>query len=189
LGEHGFRHKLAPYDANLRSPLIFRQPGTVPEGKVSSAVASGVDFAPTFFSAAGLQPPWTMHGADLMPMVKEPDVSRGYAKLYTNTGDKFGSDTKAIPKVFPKSQQNGVPWWIAIRTQEQLKYIRTLVEGEVEELYDLRADPDELTNLAYDPKHRDVLARVREAMENALKRTNCPFADKLPAVAKALPPK
>jgi arylsulfatase A-like enzyme len=33
-GQHGFRAKLAPYDANIRSPLIISMPGTLPEGKV-----------------------------------------------------------------------------------------------------------------------------------------------------------
>jgi arylsulfatase A-like enzyme len=187
LGQHGFRHKLAPYDANLRSPLIFRQPGTVPEGKVCSVAASGVDLAPTFFSAVGLQLPWAMHGHDLMPMVKKPETTQDYTALYTNTGDQFGSDTNTIPKEFPKSKQSGVPWWVAVR-RGNLKYIRTLVEGEVEELYDLTTDPDELTNLAYDPKHKDAVARMRDALAAELKRTKCPFADKLPAVAKELPP-
>ena len=36
-GEHGFRTKLAPYDANYNSPLIISRPGTLPEGKVVSA--------------------------------------------------------------------------------------------------------------------------------------------------------
>src|SRR5262249_50641309 len=34
MGEHGMRHKLAPYDASYRSPLIVSMPGTVPAGKV-----------------------------------------------------------------------------------------------------------------------------------------------------------
>lgn len=33
MGEHGFRTKLAPYDANYRSPLIVSRPGTIPQGK------------------------------------------------------------------------------------------------------------------------------------------------------------
>ncbi|MCI0703062.1 MAG: sulfatase-like hydrolase/transferase [Planctomycetia bacterium] len=187
LGEHGFRHKLAPYDATLRSPLIFRQPDTVPEGKVCEVGASGVDFAPTFFAAAGLKLPWDMHGHDLMPLVKNPQADWPHVMLYTNTGQKFGSDTHAIPKEYPKNLQSGVPWWLAVR-KGNFKYIRTLVEGEVEELYDLKTDPDELTNLAYDPKHKDTVAQMRKALEEELKRTKCGFAEKLPAIAKELPP-
>jgi arylsulfatase A-like enzyme len=187
MGEHGFRHKLAPYDATLRSPLIFRQPGTVPEGKVCEVGASGVDLPPTFFSVAGLKTPWEMHGRDLMPLVKDPKADWPHVTLFTNTGQQFGSDTNTIPKEFPKTLQSGVPWWVAVR-RGNFKYIRTLVEGEVEELYDLKTDPDELTNLAYDPKHKDTVAKMRKALEDELKRTKCGFAGKLPGVAKEPPP-
>src|SRR5262245_49688660 len=180
LGEHGFRHKLAPYDANLRSPLIVRQPGTVPEGKVCDVAVSGVDLPPTFFAAAGLKQPWAMHGHDLTPLLKDPKAAWPHVTLYTNTGNKFGSDTRTIPKSFPKKEQNGVPWWLAVR-QGTYKYVRTLVAGEVEELYDLEADPDELTNLAYEPKAAKVIDRLRRAMADELKRTNCGMRDVLPA--------
>ncbi|MGL4549593.1 MAG: sulfatase-like hydrolase/transferase, partial [Gemmataceae bacterium] len=115
IGEHGFRHKLAPYDANLRSPLIVRRPGTVPAGKVCDVAVSGVDLPPTFFATAGLEPPWAMHGHDLTPLLKDPSSAWPHLTLFTNTGEKFGSDTADIPKAFPKSLQNGVPWWVACR--------------------------------------------------------------------------
>ena len=37
MGEHGFRTKLAPYDANYRSPLIISMPSRFPTGKVCNA--------------------------------------------------------------------------------------------------------------------------------------------------------
>ncbi|MCH8830152.1 MAG: sulfatase-like hydrolase/transferase, partial [Planctomycetes bacterium] len=45
-GQHGFRHKLAPYDATIRSPLIVSMPGTFPEGKVCRHPVGGVDIVP-----------------------------------------------------------------------------------------------------------------------------------------------
>jgi arylsulfatase A-like enzyme len=164
-----------------------RQPGTIPEGKVCSVAVSGVDFPPTFYAAAGLQPPWAMHGEEFLSFAKKPEEAYSFTKLFTNTGQKFGSDTHTIPKEFPKKEQSGVPWWVAVRSGNY-KYIRTLVAAEVEELYDLKADPEELTNLAYDPKHRDTVTRLRKALEDELKRTKCGFADRMPAVAKELPP-
>jgi arylsulfatase A-like enzyme len=67
--------------------------------------------------------------------------------------------------------------------QERYKYIRTLEEGEIEELYDLRADPEELTNLAQDPKYTDRLKQFREATLAELRRTGAGMAKNLPAVA------
>ena len=48
----------------------------------------------------------------------------------------------------------------------------TLVEGEVEELYNLEADPEELNNLALDPKYLTKLREMRAATLAELKRTD-----------------
>ena len=37
------------------------------------------------------------------------------------------------------------------------------MKGELEELYDLAADPDDLVNLAVRPEHSAELARLRRA--------------------------
>ena len=60
------------------------------------------------------------------------------------------------------------------------KYIRTLVKGEVEELYNLETDPEELNNLALDPKHLAKLREMRAAMIAELKRTDAGLVDNLP---------
>ena len=64
------------------------------------------------------------------------------------------------------------------------KYIRTLVEGEIEELYDLQMDPEELTNLALEPQYAAILTRFRKALVRELRRTGAGMADQLPTVAK-----
>ena len=60
------------------------------------------------------------------------------------------------------------------------KYIRTLVEGEVEELYNLETDPEELTNLALDPDYLMKLRQMRAATIAELKRTDAGLVDSLP---------
>jgi arylsulfatase A-like enzyme len=64
----------------------------------------------------------------------------------------------------------------------QYKYIRTLVPGEIEELYDINADPEELTNLASKPDHRARLQKLRAATLDELRRVDAKFVDHLPAV-------
>jgi len=61
------------------------------------------------------------------------------------TGQKFESDTNVIPKA-ADVLHGGAPWYVLLR-EKQMKYVRPLVTG-LEELYDLRRDPDELDNLA-----------------------------------------
>jgi arylsulfatase A-like enzyme len=178
-GQHGFRHKLAPYDANIRAPLIVSMPGTLPEGAVCRTPVGGQDLVPTFFRFAGLDLPWEMHGHDLTPLLKDPKAAWPHPTLIAYTGDVYGSATKEIP---PRGQRrNSVPWYVSLR-QDRYKYIRTLEEGEVEELYDLDKDPEELNNLALEPAHADRLRQFRAATIAELRRTRAPMVDHLPPV-------
>ncbi|RPJ39833.1 MAG: sulfatase, partial [Chloroflexi bacterium] len=63
LGQHGLIAKGAfHYEDLLRTPMIVRCPGRVPAGRVSAALQSQVDFAPTWLAAAGLPIPGLMQG-------------------------------------------------------------------------------------------------------------------------------
>ena len=76
-GQHGFMHKLAPYDANIRSPFIVSMPGTLPQGAVCKTPVGGADLVPTFFRFAGIELPWEMHGHDLTPLLQASRTPTG----------------------------------------------------------------------------------------------------------------
>jgi len=175
-GEHGFRHKLGPYDATIRAPLIFSMPGTLPQGKTCPVPVSGVDFAPTFFRFAGFDLPWKMHGRDLTPLLRDPGKRWDEPMLITHTGRSFGKDTNDPAKA---DILEGVPWWVSLRLGK-MKYIRTLVTNEIEELYDLENDPGELTNLALRLEQRATLGRMRDLTVGELRRTAAGFVDRMP---------
>lgn len=180
-GEHGFRHKLAPYDATIRSPMIVSQPGTLPQGKVCRAPVAGVDIPPTFFAAAGIELPWAMHGHNLAPLLANPAANWPHATLTTLVARKYGADCDRVPTDPAERDLGGIPWWVSL-AKGNYKYIRTLVEGEIEELYDLENDPQELKNLALEPEHAKRLLEFREATIAELRRTGAKMADALPAV-------
>jgi len=182
-GQHGFRTKLAPYDANIRSPLIVSMPGTIPEGKVVPHPVAGVDLIPTFFSFAGIKQPWKMHGHDLTPLLKDPTSKWDHPAMVTFTGRNYGKDTNQIPDDPDAHYLNGVPWYLSLR-KERYKYIRTLVEGEIEELYDIENDPEELTNLALSKSHAKRLQEYRKALIAELRRTDAGIVDNLPAIKR-----
>jgi len=180
-GQHGFRHKLAPYGANIRSPLIVSFPGTIEAGSVCKTPVGGSDLIPTFFQFAGIELPWKMHGHDLSPLLRDADADWAHPVLMALTGRRYGADTKRVPRDPKDLEINGVPWWVSLR-QGRYKYIRTLVEGEIEELYDLEQDPEELNNLALDPAMQKTLAEFRSGTLAELRRTDAPMLDDLPAV-------
>ena len=178
-GQHGFKWKYAPYDANLRAPLIVRLPGKVAENKVCKHAVGGHDLIPTFFSMANIKLPWDMHGHDISSILKDPDAEWDHPVLMENTKYYYGKDTEREER----PSWGGVPWWVSLR-KGKYKYIRTLVQNEIEELYDLEADPKELVNLALQPKHRKTLVSYRHQLLDELKRTKAGMVKNLPRVRK-----
>jgi arylsulfatase A-like enzyme len=75
---------------------------------------------------------------------------------------------------------NGVPWYV-MTNDGRYKYIRPLI-NDLEELYDLKADPEEVTNLSENPEHQKRLRRLRAAAIAELKRTRSGFVDNMPKV-------
>lgn len=185
-GEHGFAWKVGGYDACIKAPMIFRLPGRVARGAVCKQPVTVVDLAPTLLGVAGVKLPWTMHGRDLRPLLKNPAATWDRPAMMEHFYLKFGEQTDcAVPA---KGDQGPLPWWISLR-QGRHKYIRTLVENEIEELYDLEADPEELTNLALVPEHRALLEDFRARLLAELKRTNAGLLKNLPAPNTAKPKK
>ena len=64
--------------------------------------------------------------------------------------------------------------------QGRYKYIRTLVEDEIEELYDLEQDPAEQVNLAMRDEHQARLVEFRELLLAELRRTESGMIEHLP---------
>lgn len=180
LGEHGCSCKLAPYDANISSPLIISQPGTLPEDKVCKHPVNSPDLVATFCQRSGVEFPWKTHGRDLSGLLLDPETNAwNTPMLMTHTSDSFGSDTKVIPTGARLTHQGGVPWWVLLRDGRH-KYVRTLVAGETEEVYDLAADPEELHNLAVESSQRQLLQSLRAKAIEELRRTDAEFVDAMP---------
>ncbi|MDX1980755.1 MAG: sulfatase-like hydrolase/transferase [Bryobacteraceae bacterium] len=183
-GQHGFRGtKIAAYDANIRSPMMISMPGRVAEGKVCTAPVAGVDIVPTIFSFTGVKQPWAMQGRDLSPLLKNPGTQWDYPAMLAATGQKFGSDTNVIPE--GRGAFHGdVPWYVMLR-ERRYKYVRPLIP-DLEELYDMQQDPEELNNLAVKREHQATLKRMRAGAIAELRRNKAGFVDRMPAVREAI---
>ena len=162
--------------------MIIAKAGDIPEGKVVETAVAGIDIVPTIFSYAGIDLPWEMHGNDLKPLLENPDREWNYPALLTATGQKFGSDTDVIP-TGEGAMHGQVPWYVMLR-DGRFKYIRPLIP-DLEELYDLTADPDELDNLAVKPEYRDTLERMRALAITELRKDGAGFVDAMPPVRMA----
>jgi len=183
-GQHGFKSKVAPYHATVGAPLIIRPPLSKSKKTAERVVkepVSGVDLPPTFFAQAGLPLPWKMHGEDLSPLLEDPQSKRINPAMLVHTGKIYGSATAKIPLADdPKLYHGpGIPWYVMI-AEGRYKYIRNLIKDEMEELYDLQNDPQELVNLALKPDHAKRLKSYRQKAIKELRRTQAPFVGNMP---------
>jgi arylsulfatase A-like enzyme len=140
-GEHRWERKECPYDPCVRVPFLVRFPPAA--HRVEDAPASTVDLAPTIAELAGLDPPATVDGASLVSLLMgEARARRG-------------------PVFLEWAGDDSVPGWWQVRTPAAA-YVE-LATGE-RELYDLRRDPDQLTNVVEDPAYAEVVDRLADAL-------------------------
>ena len=188
LGEHGLNSKIAAYDAAIASPLIISHAGVLAENKFCKHPVNAPDLVRWFARVADIEIPWQTHGRDIQPLIDNPETKDwNQPMLMTHTGRKYGDATHPLPadEPGPMYEVGGVPWYVLLR-DGRYKYVRHLIEGETEELYDLDADPEELKNLARHSAHQERLAKLRAKAIAELRRTDAKFADHMPATEAML---
>jgi len=146
-------------------------------GQVCDSPVGGVDLIPTFFRHAGIELPWDMHGFDLTPLFKNPKAKWDHPVIISFQERQYGSDTRELPD--KKKGSSSIPWYVSI-SKGKYKYIRYLLEDELDELYQRDNDPDELKNEILNPEYKEVIARLRAELTEELKRTDAPFVDIMP---------
>ncbi|KGB81651.1 MAG: choline-sulfatase [Pseudomonadota bacterium] len=143
LGERGLWFKMCFYEGAARVPMMIAAPSMAP-GLVQTPV-SNLDVAPTLCDLAGVPMdevmPWT-DGESLVPL------GRG-GRRDTPVAMEYAAEGSYAPLV---SLRYG-----------RWKYNRCLLDPD--QLFDLAADPHELTNLAGEPAHQGTLRSLRAKSE------------------------
>ncbi len=179
MGEHGFRTKLAPYDATYRSPLIISMPARFPRGAFCEQPVSGPDLVETILAIGGFEVPWKTHGRDLTPLLLDAKAPWPHPCLYEHMGNQYGAEaTQTILTGAAQKNYQGVPLYTAV-VRDGFKLIAYLDRVSGEELYHLESDPEELKNLIHDPAHRECAGRLRAALRAELQRTEAGFVSYL----------
>lgn len=127
LGEHRISNqKYYPYEESIRVPLIIRG-GAFPAGATATQPVSNVDLAPTIVALAGAKSRRVMDGRALLPLALDP--AQGKNRTLLIEGVNAGT---------------GRPSFSAVRAPS---WFYAEYENGDRELYDLRADPFELSSL------------------------------------------
>ena len=152
LGEQGQWMKQTLFERSARAPLIIAGPGVPATGRASSRIVEFIDLYPTLAALAGLRPPAGLHGRSLAPLLKNPSAKW---------------DRPAITQV--RRGPVATPFFgYSIRT-EKWRYTEWDGGKRGVELYDEVADPQELTNLAADPKHQKTVRELQQRLHRATK--------------------
>jgi len=149
LGDHGWFDKRFMYEESYRQPLMVSWPGVTKPGSRSDALVSNIDFAETLLDMAGVEVPADMQGASMVPILKgkTPD---NWRKAHYYQYYEFLNDRRTPHMV---RRHYGV------RTQ-RYKLIHYYNVDEWE-LFDLEADPREMTNLYGEPQYAQLVRELK----------------------------
>lgn len=193
-GDHGDglpRAKRWLYDSGLNIPLIIRFPDSKNAGIVNDDMISSIDFGPTVLSLAGTGIPVHMQGRPFLgTQTSEP---REYVFA---TRDRVDESYDMIRSVRNKNYlyiRNYYPnepshIWVPYLNRMPImqEVMRLDAEGKLnanqkkwmadnrppEELYDVKADPFQLNNLAENPKFKKYLDEMRSLQKQWAFETN-----------------
>lgn len=144
LGEHGIEGKWYGYEESIRVPLFIydpRLPDKIKQIKPLQ-IALNIDIAPTILSMAGVPVPQGMQGVNLIDLLenKIPERKDFFYQHYFLGSPRIPKEEGVVTKDF-----------------KYMKYI----EHNYEELFDIKHDPHETTNLVNNPIYKLKLEELR----------------------------
>ena len=148
LGERGQWMKQMLFERSARTPLLIAGPGVTGKGRASKRIVELLDLYPTLAELAGIAPTPGLHGRSLAPLLRDPDAQWNHPALTQVVRGPATARFKGY----------------SVR-KERWRYTEWEDGKRGTELYDEDGDPNELRNLAADPKHAKVVAEMRELLK------------------------
>lgn len=156
-GGHGMMDKhYSGYDDIMRVPLIMRCPDGLPEEEeYDGFVSHSIDLASTICRAAGVEPPDTFEGLDLIGMVN-------------------GENDTPREDIFSMYQGCQMGLWSTRMVRDKRYKLIYHATGKPE-FYDLGEDPGELDNRALDSAHRGEVHRLKGRLLEWMEKISDPL--------------
>jgi alpha-L-rhamnosidase len=149
-GERQLADKWLMYDASIRVPMIIYDPRAKNHSDIDDMVLN-IDIPKTMLSMAGIPIPETYQGINLENFVYGRKIKNNRKSILVEHLWKFDK----------------VPSSEGVRTRKW-KYLRYRFIDAPEELYNLKIDPDESTNLAQNPFYYFVLKKLRKECDQQI---------------------
>ena len=151
MGEHTFLDKRLAYENSMRVPMLIRYPKLIKKKTKVKEQCLNIDVAPTILELAGVEIPDYMQGESMLNLLQgKKEKNWREAILFEYYLDTYW------PYAGPSQ--------IAVRT-ERYKLVDAFLKNDIDELYDLKKDPGEMTNLINDPNYEDIEVGLRNQAE------------------------
>ncbi len=162
LTEHGiFFHHHGLYDEAVHVPLVLRYPGKLPENRKVKGFVQHVDILPTILDLLGIKSPSSIDGGSLIPLVRG-DKEQARSAVYAE--ESYAQRKQSIRTAEHK-------YIYSPSEEDALCRLCQRIHGGVEELYDMKEDPNETRNIIGKKteiahKLKDELFRWAEMIDN-----------------------
>ncbi|MGE3820829.1 MAG: sulfatase [Isosphaeraceae bacterium] len=193
-GDHGRglpRSKRWVYDSGTHVPLLIRWPGVIPPGSVRDDLVCFLDLPATTLALAGVPVPGAFDGRVIVGPKTEPaseyvfaardrmderdDRIRGVRGARFHYVRNFRPELPYAQRIAYMEEMPTMREWRRLHAEAKLNPVQDAFFAPtkpVEELYDTEADPDEVHNLADDPRYRATLEAMRVALDDWIEETN-----------------
>lgn len=161
LGDHQWYDKRLMYEESLRMPFLVRYPAEIAAGSVNKDISLNIDMAPTFLDMAGLEIPPDMQGRSIRPLLNGQTPSDWRTSMF-----------------YIWYHQDQEPKNYGVRTQD-FKLIG-YPETQEWELYDLKKDPLEITNVYADPAYAETVEQMKAELDKLKTQYDIADAELLP---------
>jgi arylsulfatase A-like enzyme len=177
-GEHGMVDKRTMHEPSIRVPLVVRYPavtqarsaseGSPQRPRVVDQQVLTIDFAPSILHICGVAPLPTVHGASWKKLAQ---------------GDAAGWRTSWFYEYNYEKQFPYTPNVRGVRT-DRYKYIHYPhgdggPDRHLAELYDIKSDPDETTNLISKPEFAGTVAALQKELQRLMAAADA-LPDRMP---------
>lgn len=149
LGDHGWYDNGFMYEESLRLPLLIRYPKKVKPELIIDDIVLNIDYAPTILDLANVSIPKGMQGNSFSSFLSGNHIKNWRKSMYYH--------------YYEYPIWHNVQPHYGIRT-EQYKLIHFYYTADVWELYDLKKDPNELTNLYNNPEYEDLIRNLKQKL-------------------------
>ncbi len=172
LGDHGWYDKRFIYEHSFNMPLLVRYPRAIPAGSTSDAMLTNVDFAPTLLDFAGVDVPPAMQGRSAKGVMTGEVPDDWPQSVYY----RYWMDSE-------RAHHTTSHYGVRTRTHKLIYFYADPLDcagaGQVNigvepywELFDLTADPDELTNIYGQPGSERVTAELKAELDRLQRQFN-----------------